>query len=512
METRLSTKLLALLVMVISVATPQPFAEIQAPLRVSENSRFLVQEDGSVFFPIVDTAWGINRNPNRDEVEEYLRRRKEQGFNAIAIIAFPGFDLKGRTPNVYGDYAFENLNNGWNPLKPITTAGNNPENPSEYDYWDHLEYIIDTAESKGMFIVLLPAWGSYVAGDWGDGHATPNIIFNPKSAYAYAQWLGQRMKSKQNIIWMIGGDRSAVYGERDYRSVFRAMAEGVADGVNGVHQQDGQADYTTTLMSYHPRKWKPNSSEWFHDDPWMDFNSIQDQPSDQVSATDLDYSLSPTKPTWLFEGGYEYRKRGKGIYTDWQIRSQSYQTIFAGGFGVTYGSMNVFHFKNDAFSDATEKVAAAKSTTWKSSLEEPGAMDMQHLFKLMTSISNKQFLDRIPDQGLIDGDAGGMEGWEGIQSNRLQATRGAKGDYAMIYSANGRTIRVNMDRLLPPLMDAYWFNPRNGKWRVNDTDHTEMSPFVENIPSGPAAAVRKFDPPGQVGDGNDWVLVLSTPE
>ena len=73
---------------------------------------------------------------------------------------------------------------------------------------------------------------------------------------------------------MIGGDRSAVYGEKDYRNVFRAMAEGVADGVNGIDQQNQEADYSTTLMSYHPRKWKPNSSEWFHREPWLDFNSI----------------------------------------------------------------------------------------------------------------------------------------------------------------------------------------------------------------------------------------------
>ncbi|MCK5269626.1 MAG: hypothetical protein KAJ46_02530 [Sedimentisphaerales bacterium] len=34
------------------------------------------------------------------------------------------------------------------------------------------------------------------------------------------------------------------------------------------------------------------------------------------------------------------------------------------------------------------------------------------------------------------GDEGGMKGAEGAISNQLQATRGSKGDYAMIYSAN----------------------------------------------------------------------------
>ncbi|MBL4883350.1 MAG: DUF4038 domain-containing protein, partial [Planctomycetaceae bacterium] len=295
-----------------------------------------------------------------------------------------------------------------------------------------------------------------------------------------------------------------VYGKKDYRDVFRAMAEGVADGVNGIDQQNKKADYSTTLMSYHPRKWMPNSSEWFHNEPWLDFNSIQDQPSDQITATTLDYGLKPVKPTWLFEGGYEYRRN---TYKDWQIRFQSYQTVFAGGFGVTYGSMNIYHF-NSAKADSDEPITTDKSKKWEASLDEAGAMDMQHLFNLMTSMSNDQFLDRIPDQSLIEGDTGSMEGNEGIRSSRLQATRGEKGDYALVYSANGRTISLRMNRLSSPRVNAYWFNPRNGKYHVQDRETTEQKPFMENIPCGSAAPVQEFDPPGSVSDGNDWVLLL----
>ncbi len=489
--------------------TTELWADNLIDLRVSENGRFLVHKDGSGFFPIADTAWAIAWKLNRSEVERYLQRRKDQKFNTIALVAFPSCEGGKIIANVYGDNVFEVNSGRWNPLQPITTPGNNPENSTEYDYWDHLEYIIDASEYKGMYVVLLPAWGGCVAGDYSDGHATPEIIFNATIAYKYGHWIGQRFKNKKNIIWMMGGDRSAVYGDRDYRNVFRAMAEGVADGVNGINQQDGKADYSTTLMSYHPRKWAPNSSKWFHNDPWLDFNSMQDQPKDQIIATELDYGLSPAKPTWLFEGGYEYRGEDKEVYKDWQIRFQSYQTVFAGGFGITYGSMNVYHFTSGVTA-LDETVTTGKPSKWEVSLEETGAMDMQHLFSLMTSMSNDQFLDRIPDQTLIDGDAGDMNDWEGFKSNRLQATRGAKGDYAMIYSANGRNIRLKMDRLSATMMNAFWFNPRNGKWRVKDSDFTNQRPFVENIPSGPATAIQEFDPPGSVGAGNDWVLVLKT--
>ena len=79
----------------------------------------------------------------------------------------------------------------------------------------------------------------------------------------------------------------------------------------------------------------------------------------------------------------------------------------------------------------------------------------------------------------------------------------------MIYSANGRNIRIKMDCLSASLMNAFWFNPRNGKWRIKNRDFTNRRPFVKNIPSGPGAPIREFDPPDSVGNGNDWVLVLT---
>jgi hypothetical protein len=475
-------------------------------LRVSKNGRFLVYGDDVGFFPVADTAWRIAWRLKREQVEGYLQRRKDQKFNTIALIAFPDTEGDAVTPNVYGDLAFQISSRGaWDPRYPMITPGNSPEDSASYDYWDHLEYIIDIAASKEMVVVLLPAWGVSVAGDWASGQPVRDTIFDTTSGYQYGRWIGHRLKDKTNIIWMIGGDRSAVYGDKDYRSVFRAMAEGVADGVNGIDQQDQQADYSTTLMSYHPRKWQPNSSEWFHNDAWLDFNSIQDQPSDQITAIEQEYKLAPVKPTWLFEGGYEFRDK---IYKDWQIRFQSYQTVFAGGFGVTYGSMNIYPF-NSAMGNPGEPITVENFGKWRGALDEPGAMDMQHLYYLMTSMSNDRYLDRIPDQSLIVGDQGGMTGNEGIRSNRLQATRGEEGDYAMVYSANGRDISVRMDRLAAPRMDAFWFNPRTGKWRVEDQEHIDRRPFVKNIPSGPAAPIQEFDPPGVDGDGNDWVLLLN---
>ncbi|RLD11226.1 MAG: hypothetical protein DRI44_04115, partial [Chlamydiae bacterium] len=109
------------------------------------------------------------------------------------------------------------------------------------------------------------------------------------------------------------------------------------------------------------------------------------------------------------------------------------------------------------------------------------------------------FLTRIPDQSILDGDTGSMTGSEGMFSTCIAATRTSNGDNAMIYSANGRNIRVKMSRLAGTNMNARWFDPRSGLW----------SSAGSNIPSGTGAAIVEFDPPGSVANGNDYVLVLS---
>jgi hypothetical protein len=92
--------------------------------------------------------------------------------------------------------------------------------------------------------------------------------------------------------------------------------------------------------------------------------------------------------------------------------------------------------------------------------------------------------------------------------DRPVATRGAAGDYALIYIANGHNIRVRMDRLAPPAMSAFWFNPRNGRWRVGDTENDLPRPFASGLPAGTEAPIREFTPAGGERGGNDWVLLL----
>ncbi len=477
-------------------------------LQVSRKNPHLLETiSGTPVFINNYTAWQLIKNGSREDITAFFNLLKSQKFNMVsAVILTDNIDTPYcNDKSFYGDLPFscDSLGNP-NPLLPIVTEGENYKDIEQYDYWDHLDFTINSAAKTGLYLSLHPTWGNWVAGSYSKQTPNDNIVFDNESAYKYGVWLGQRYGNKNNIIWMLGGDRSAINytddGVQDFRKIWSAMAEGLADGKNGVSNYDGQANYSDILISYHPRKWAANSSKWFHNENWLAFNSIQDTPYDQIISVPGDYNLTPVKPTWLFEGRYE------GATSAWAVRYQAYQTVLAGGFGNTYGSDNWIFPKN-----------------WKENLQLPGVTQMAYLYTVIREIwTDKQFLNRMPDQKLIVGNQGetkgdGMTVGDGdggpdaknkpnATSDRITAMRGSDGTWAMVYSANGRDIKLDLTLLNSESMDAYWFNPRTGMWRVNEKQYKKPTPFYTDILKGNKSFT--FDTLGIPGPNNDWLLIL----
>ena len=463
-------------------------------LQVSNNGRCLVNQDGQAVFLNGDTAWKLPLQLNREEASFYLQTRRKQAFNTVGIAAIMGEELT----NYYGDAPFRRVNGRWDPTQPLTTPGSVSTDSVAYDYWDHLDYIINQAGQNDMYVVLVVSFNDWVVGS-GDGQDRSNILFDQDNAYRYGYWIGRRYADQPHILWMLGGDRSAVYGAYDYTTVFRAMGEGIADGVHQIDRPDGEADYTDVLMSFHPQKAHPNSATWFHRDPWLQFNSVQACPSDQVALMNHNDTLSPAKPTWLFEGRYEqYTFDWKA----WPMRFQAYLTVLAGGFGHVYGHKRIWAFDEG----------------WKEALYDPGGLDMQHLYRLFqVHLRQYPLQNLIPDQSLLGTRYGGISDhcWKSgevlaAQADRLQAMRNRSGTMALVYSANGRTFRLNLNQLSVPMRRAYWYSPRTGYWNVAEVEYSEQQPFQQDFPTD--ATVLEFDPPGEPGWDNDWLLLLEGTE
>ncbi len=108
-----------------------------AQIKVSANHRFLTIKDGNPFFWLGDTDWELFHRLTREEAEELLEIRRKQGFNVIQAVALA--EENGiRQPNRYGDLPLINED----PTKLAITPGTDPGNKDEYDYWDHVDFII----------------------------------------------------------------------------------------------------------------------------------------------------------------------------------------------------------------------------------------------------------------------------------------------------------------------------------------------------------------------------------
>ena len=222
---------------------------------VSRNGRFLTTQDGAPFFYLADTAWEMFHRLDRPQTDRYLADRAAKGYNVIQNALLAPFDGLNK-PNAYGHRPF--INN--DPGNPAVVEG------AENDYWDHCDYQIDKADESGIYMAVLPSWGDKVVhGSSGDG---PVIFTTEAKAYDYGHFLGDRYKTRNNIIWVLGGDTDGG------QNIWNAMAEGIADGTNGVCDFDGYADYSSAIMTYHPMGPSVSSNQ-YQSSPWLDFNMYQ---------------------------------------------------------------------------------------------------------------------------------------------------------------------------------------------------------------------------------------------
>jgi hypothetical protein len=444
-------------------AASSAFAAAPLPkLKVSANQRFLVTAQGQPFFYLGDTAWELFHRLNREEADRYLADRAQKGFTVIQAVALAEEDGLN-TPNPYGHRPLTDND----PARPAVQEG--PQN----DYWDHVDYIVNKAESLGLYLGFLPTWGDKWNKKWGQGPE----VFNPQNAAVYGEWLGRRYRDKA-IIWILGGDRPV---ENDtHRAILAAMANGLRRGDGGAH-----------LITLHPSGGH-GSAEWLHQEAWLDFNMRQNghvAEYERHAKTRADYDRTPIKPVLDGEPIYEdhpvsFKAAEFGHSAATEVRRPLYWDLFSGAFGHTYGHHSVWQMWQPG-----RKPVNAPLLPWFEAIGQPGAAQMQHARRLLES---RPFLTRIPDDSVI------VEGAvktavPGAGRYRFVATRDSAGSYALVYVPLGRPFQVRMDKITGPKVKAWWFNPRTGA-------ATAIGEFANT-------GVREFVSPDR-GESIDWVLVL----
>ncbi len=431
-------------------------------LRVSDDGRWLIRGDGRPFFYLGDTAWELFHRLNREEVDLYMRDRVRKGFTVIQAVGLAELDGL-ETPNANGD---------------LPLIDQDPTKPNEA-YFKHVDYVVGRAEAANIFIGMLPTWGDKWNKKWGKGPE----IFTPENARIYGRWLGQRYKDRP-IIWILGGDRP-IENDR-HREIIRAMATGLAEGDGGAH-----------LMTFHPLG-GASSAQWFHDEPWLSFNMFQ---SGHGRANNPNYKMTlsayerkPTKPVLDGEPRYEDHpidwKSDKGWFDDWDVRQAAYWSMLSGACGHTYGDHNIWQM----WQPGRKPISAAR-TPWRDALRHPGSAQMGLMRRLFES---RPWQTLAPDQSLIVGD--NPEG-----PDHYRAARASDGAFAFIYTPTGRTLKIRVDKLQAEHVVPWWFDPRNGQFTAMPTVTVKKAEG-----GGRQESVIEFDPPGEPGRGNDWVLVLDS--
>ncbi|MET0571518.1 MAG: glycoside hydrolase family 140 protein [Pedobacter agri] len=433
-------------------------------LLVSENGRYFTTGDSKPFFWLGDTGWLLFSRLNREETNTYLEDRKQKGFNVIQVMVLHDVAAK----NIYGDSALV----GKDVSKPVVTDKNDYRDSTAYDYWDHIDYVVDKAAEKGLYMALVPVWGTNVK----------EKKVNEAQAKVYAKFLADRYKDKWNIIWLNGGDIKGSDGLKVWTTIGETIR------ANDPHH----------LMTFHPRG-RTASSAWFHNSAWNDFDMIQSGHRSYAQDTsakeklhygednwkyiESDYKLKPTKPTIDGEPSYEDIPQGlhdikQPRWTDADVRRYGYWSVFAGAFGYTYGHNSVMQM----YKKTDLKPAYGPKDQWITAINAPGAVQMKYLKDLMLS---RSYFDRVPDQTLVAGS-------NGEKYERVLATRGE--EYAMFYTYTGKNFSVQLGKTDGDDVKGTWFDPKTGRT-------TDIGKFENK-------GIKEFNPPGEPANGNDWVLIL----
>lgn len=423
-------------------------------IHVSANGHYFVKADGTPFFWLGDTAWSIFNHPTPADVDIYLNDRAAKGFTVIqgCLVLWDGLrhtNCDGELPFINGDPSQVNL-----------------------AYFKNADAVIDKITAHGLFAAILPVWTKGLSTD----PRNAGTLGNPGKMKSYCQFLGARYGARKNIFWVLGGDWPGGYIE----PLIDAEAAGLQEG----------AGTNKILITYHPTG-RQSSSFWFQDRSWLDFNAIQSGHFIHTTNFRLvadDFAKIPPKPTLDMEPGYENITDGlvRGgtnavRLTATDVRRSAYLAVFAGAAGHSYGCGEVYEFWSPGSGRPLPRWAAG--LPWRESLKLPGSGQVQYLRYL---IESRPMLDRIPDQSLLDEE-------DLPVLDRIEATRAAKGDYALVYTASGKPFTVRTAALSGKKLAAWWFDPRTGKAKkIGTFDRTDA---------------REFTPPSS-GIGNDWVLVL----
>jgi hypothetical protein len=363
------------------------------PLDVADDGQHLEGDNGESFLMTGDAAWSLMVALDENETEAYLEDRRLRGFNTILVNLIERG--AGGPANANGDAPF--------------TTPNDFTTPNEA-YFSHVDRVLDIAASKGMLVLLAPA---YLGEDCGDDGWCQQMLAQTVSAMAsYGRFLGDRYRDRTNILWVHGGDARA--SDHGAGSRVNAIANAIVD--------TAPAHLHTAHCS------RDDAAIDCYDQPWLDVNTIHSQCDDLPGAAREAHAHRPREVFFQIEGRYE----NDGANMDCLI-GQYAVSVLAGGAGHVFGNTPLWFF----------------GSGWEDELDSPGSVAIAHLDDLFRS---RAWWKLEPDRHvLVNG---------GNDQTAAAMTR--DNETIMIYTDSPRTLRVDVSDLNNLHAHAIFFDPTDG--------------------------------------------------
>jgi hypothetical protein len=391
---------------------PAPPTHVAFPVGVSENERYLVDEDGQPWMMNGDSPQCLSANLSVADMEYFFANRASHGFNSAWVNLICGPYTHGRDDASTFD-----------GIKPFTD--DNDLSTANPGYWERMDTMVDLAKKYGITLVLDPAeTGTFI------DLLTKNGVEKDR---AYGRFLGARFKDDVNIVWMSGNDFLD----------WKQWDKYVAPVAEGIREADPKKIQTVELQA--PKSTSLEDPVWA---PLIDINAAYSY-SPTYEIVRRAYNESPTMPVFMVEANYEFENNDKGPKTtDLSLRKQEYWTMTSGATGQLYGNKYTWGLQYDDWKEQFDTTAVEEYTL------------MANFFLA------RKWWELVPDQDhtFLTAGAGEPTG-EGDVADSDYATDAVTpdGTLAVVYVPAWRTVEVDTSKLQPGFR-ARWFDPTDGKY------------------------------------------------
>jgi hypothetical protein len=311
-------------------------------LRPADSRRALCLADGTPYFLVIDTAWGLPWRASTADVLEYARDRADKGFNAALLMSVqPDTRAAGprdRSADEGFDVGFEDLPDG--RLTKIN-----------HDYFRTLDGLLSILVAHGITPILQPVFQGF---GW-KGLDVAGTVAPPAEYARYARYLVARYGASP-VIYLPCGDGTGTEPQ-------------VAAAGEEIEACDAYGQPTGIHYRPHHRNDVHQAADW------LDFQSCQtghagDHVPDRVARM---WTQRPVKAVINGEPSYEHTGR-HGVAEGWWQGHEAWSNLCAGALtGVAYGAASLWQWRHHAAEPGHPPYFLAADAGWREALAFEGS-------------------------------------------------------------------------------------------------------------------------------------------